>query len=388
MASPFVNDFCVVTMAQSPPETSPLQSRKVLREKYRAVVAIPCCNEFDTLPETLNSLETAGEAGSIGDDVLIVVNVNQRASMDNKNNLATLKWLEEFETPLQLAWLDHVSEGRAYPEKFGVGLARHQACTVGMSFVAEAAPIISLDADSPVDPNYFSAIFEFLEQRPDFRAGHVNFKHRHCGTAEEKLAIAIYERHLKRHRQKLEDANSPHAWYAIGSTIVCTKEAYAKAGGYHVRRMAGEDFYLLQQLSKTGCRIEMIEDALVFPSDRVSDRVPFGTGKAVGDIVQTGRWMTYHDHCYRDLGLLLEVVGRRVSDSAADILKDVPESCAGWLVGRKFESVWPKLRANSRDNEMLIQKFHEWLDAFQTLKLIHFLSDNSYARVPMEVGDQ
>ena len=375
-------------MAQSLPETAPLQSRNVLKDKFRAVVAIPCCNEFDTLPDTLKSLEVAGATGQMRDEVLVVVNVNQRASMDNQNNLATLKWLEEFETPLQLAWLDHVTQGRAYPEKFGVGLARHQCCTVGMAFVDEAAPVISLDADSPVDPNYFRAIFDYMQQHPDFQAGHVNFKHRHCGTADEKRAIQIYERHLKRHRQKLEDANSPHAWYAIGSTIVCTKQAYIKSGGYHVRRMAGEDFYLLQQLSKTGCRVEMIEEALVFPSDRVSDRVPFGTGKAVGDIVENGHWLTYHDHCYRDLGQLLDVVEKGVSDSAADILENVPESCAGWLVDRKFESVWPKLRNNSRDNEMLLHRFHEWLDAFQTLKLIHFLSDNAYARVAMEIDSR
>ncbi len=375
-------------MAQSTPETAPLQSRNSLKDKFRAVVAIPCCNEFDTLPETLKSLEVALATGDFADEVLVVVNVNQRASMDSENNLATLKWLEEFETPLQLAWLDHVTEDRAYPEKFGVGLARHQACTVGMSLIDETAPIISLDADSPVDPNYFSAIFGYIENHPGFLAGHVNFKHRHCGTTEEKLAIEIYERHLKRHRQNLENANSPHAWYAIGSTILCTKQAYIKSGGYHVRRMAGEDFYLLQQLSKTGCRIEMIEEALVFPSDRVSDRVPFGTGKAVGDIVESGRWLTYHDHCYRDLGQLLDAVEQGVANSAAEILDAVPKSCAAWLVGRKFESVWPKLGNNSRDSKMLLQKFHEWLDAFQTLKLIHFLSDNSYARVPMEDGYQ
>jgi len=150
--------------------------------------------------------------------------------------------------------------------------------------------------------------------------------------------------------------------------------------------MAGEDFYLLQQLSKTGCKIEMIEEALVFPSDRVSDRVPFGTGKAVGDIVENGRWLTYHDHCYRDLGQLLDVVEKGVSNSAADILENVPESCKSWLVDRKFESVWPKLRNNSRDNEMLLHRFHEWLDAFQTLKLIHFLSDNAYPREAMEIN--
>ena len=131
----------------------------------------------------------------------------------------------------------------------------------------------------------------------------------------------------------------------------------------------------------------MIEDAFVFPSDRVSDRVPFGTGKAVGDILSNGQWVTYADQCYRDLGQLLEVVAKGVAISAVDILNDVPEGCKDWLVGRKFATVWPKLQENSRDEEMLLRRFHEWFDAFQTLKLIHFLSDNFYPRVAIEIRD-
>ena len=115
-------------MAKTPiPETAPLQSSRRLKEKYHTLIALPCCNESDALPETLASLEVAAKA--IDDEVLIIVNVNQRASMDRRDNLATLDWLQSFKTSLHLAWLDHVSGEAAYPEKFGVGLARHQACT-------------------------------------------------------------------------------------------------------------------------------------------------------------------------------------------------------------------------------------------------------------------
>ena len=181
-------------MAPNIPETASIQSRISLRNEYRAIVAIPCCNEFETLPETLESLAATGP---IHEEVLIVVNLNQRESVDDQNNLSTLKWLNEFESSLQLAWLDHVTDGKAYPEKFGVGLARHQCCTVGMSYVSDKAPIISLDADSPVHPNYFEAIFDYIAKHPEFQAGHVNFKHRNCGTEDEKRAIEIYEQHLK-----------------------------------------------------------------------------------------------------------------------------------------------------------------------------------------------
>ncbi|NQZ59497.1 MAG: hypothetical protein HRT88_18760, partial [Lentisphaeraceae bacterium] len=243
------------------------------------------------------------------------------------------------------------------------------------------APIISLDGDSPVNEDYLKAIFRHLENNKNFGAGHVNFKHRNCGTPEEKEAIRLYEKHLHQHRQNLEKACSPHAWYAIGSTIVCTKEAYQKSGGYNCRRMAGEDFYILQQLSKTGCKISMIEEAFVYPADRESQRVPFGTGKAVGDIIQDGNFMTYHQDCYKDLKGLLATITDNLNKDTATILKEAPNTCLEYLQERKFDEVWPKLQNNSRDNKMLLQRFHEWLDAFQTLKLIHHLSDKYYPRV-------
>ena len=402
------------------PPTQPLQFRSPLKDRYKAIIAIPCCNELETLPKTLKSLEKCNPADIA--KTLIIVNVNQRAvcskafkrpsmsitpdlepadlepadleQTDNcsqsnnaltiqQANLETLEWLRGFETTLQLAWLDHASEKNAYPEKFGVGLARHQACSVGLSFIDDDSPVISLDADSPVNAEYLEAIFSYIAENPNFKAGHVNFQHRHCGGKDEERAIGLYEEHLKRHRRLLEKAGSPHAWYAIGSTIVCTKSAYLKAGGYHCRKMAGEDFYLLQQLSKTGCKIEMIKEAFVYPSDRVSDRVPFGTGKAVGDIIADGKWLTYHEYCYRDLGQLLEAVDQNLDGSADTIFEAVPKSCQAWLAERKFADVWPKLQSNATSDQMLLRRFHEWLDAFQTLKLIHHLSDNHYPRVEL-----
>ena len=129
----------------------------------------------------------------------------------------------------------------------------------------------------------------------------------------------------------------------------------------------------------------MIADAFVYPSDRVSDRVPFGTGKAVGEIVESGRWLTYHASCYRDLGELLSVVKENLRESPDRIEEFSPSTCQGWLKQREFSAVWPKLQSNSRDERMLLQKFHEWLDAFQTLKLIHYLSDEFYPRVELAI---
>jgi hypothetical protein len=358
------------------PESAVLETNATLKDHYEALIAIPCCNEYSTLPQVIESLE---RNGSLTEETLVVINVNNRLSADSQENQQTIQWLQDHKTSLQLAWLNNCQMPHSYPEKFGVGLARHQAVNAGLVYIADTAPVISLDADSPVNETYLEEIFKAC-QSPGFLAGHVNFQHQHQGTQEEIHAIRLYDQHLHLHRQRLQDAGSPHCWYAIGSTIVCTAKAYKKAGGYNVRKMAGEDFYLLQQLSKTGCHINMIEKAFVYPSNRPSDRVPFGTGKAVSDILDTGTWHTYHSQCYEELKVLLESVKEHLDDDANEILKDVSQNVKDYLAGRKFTETWTKLQQNSRDAQMLHQRFHEWLDAFQTLKLIHHLTESSYPK--------
>jgi hypothetical protein len=359
------------------PQSASLECINTLKPKYQALIAIPSCNESLTLTDVILSLEK--NYLKYTDETLIIINVNNRTSANSNDNQETIKWLNALDTKLHIAWLDNTAPPYSYPDKFGVGLARHQAVTAGINMLQKNAPVISLDGDSPVNEDYLQEIFEKCKS-PNFKAGHVNFQHQHQGSQEEINAIKLYDTHLHKHRQRLESAGSPHSWYAIGSTIVCTAEAYAKAGGYNVRRMAGEDFYLLQQLSKTGCHIEMIDKAYVYPSNRPSDRVPFGTGRAVNDILTNGQWFTYSQCCYDELKSLLLSVNHNLSNSSEQILSEVSEDVQKYLRDRKFEDTWIKLQQNSRDEKMLLQRFHEWLDAFQTLKLIHHLTDSSYPK--------
>jgi hypothetical protein len=370
-------------MAKAPiPSTAPLQSHIKLKEKYRAAIALPSYNESSTLPDVLKSL-CQNNAELIA-QTLIIVNINNRLSADNSDNLETISFLDNFSSPLQLAWINSTEAPYAYDDKFGVGLARHQACSSTFPFLADHAPIISLDGDSPVNKDYLKNIYQHF-QSGKAQAAHVNFQHQLVSGKEEELAIKLYDKHLYLHREGLLKAGSPHAWYAIGSTIVCTKAAYIKAGGYNCRRMAGEDFYLLQQLSKTGCTIDIIDGAWVYPSNRQSSRVPFGTGKAVNEIVEAGTWQTYAPECYAYLKILLDTIKKSLSRNADCIIEQLPKDISSYLDERKFRDNWPKLQANSKTNEMLLRRFHEWLDAFQTLKLIHHLTESKFPKVAVEL---
>ena len=369
-------------MAKEPiPEAAPLESNLLLKQSYKGAIALPSFNESHSLPEVLDSLSQNSQG--LIDETLIVINVNNRKSVDNSDNLKTLSYLRNLNSPLNIAWMNSTEEF-AYGDKFGVGLARHQACSVTYPFLEDNCPIISLDGDSPVNAEYLENIYQHF-QNLESLAGHVHFKHRLISGHKEDTAIQLYDRHLYLHREGLLRANSPHAWYAIGSTIVCTKKAYIKAGGYNPRRMAGEDFYLLQQLSKTGSKIEIIDGAWVYPSNRKSDRVPFGTGKAVNDIVNDGQWQTYAPECYDELKILLELIEVNLESTAEEILTNATPVTSEYLIDRKFQESWPKLQLNSTNTKMLLQRFHEWLDAFQTLKFIHFLTDKKYPKVPVSL---
>jgi len=104
----------------------------------------------------------------------------------------------------------------------------------------------------------------------------------------------------------LDFAGFPDSIYTIGSAFAVRAEAYVKQGGMN-RRQAGEDFYFLNKLTKLGTVAE-INDAFVFPSARVSDRVPFGTGAAMT------KWMnededltkTYNFAAFQDLKRLFD----------------------------------------------------------------------------------
>ena len=79
-------------------------------------------------------------------------------------------------------------------------------------------------------------------------------------------------------------AGLPYSYHTIGSAFAVTAKAYARQGGMN-RRKAGEDFYFINKLIK-GENFGEITNTTVFPSPRTSNRVPFGTGKAIVDALK------------------------------------------------------------------------------------------------------
>jgi hypothetical protein len=163
--------------------------------------------------------------------------------------------------------------------------------------------------------------------------------------------------------------------------MVCRAEAYAAVSGMN-QRQAGEDFYFLQQLAKTGV-VDQIFTTKVYPSGRPSPRVPFGTGQRVRRFLDHAQdeYVLYDPRVYRILKEWLAAVADYVESDASVLLsraETIAPQLKTFLVANDFAGVWSRLQGNSPDSKQVLSQFYRWFDGFRTLKLIHHLRDNGF----------
>lgn len=347
------------------------------------VVVIPCLGERESLPHTLESL--AQNDPTLLRRTLAICVVNNRAPQyaragDIENNQETLGDLEAaLDGGLRLGFVDASSPGCELPEKDGVGLARKIGLDWGVSVsAASAEPVLCcLDADTLVEPNYLGAVRDAL-RRDDAWAGVVHFEHVLPDDPAHREAIVAYECFLRCHVHGLRAAGSPYAFHTVGSTMVCTPEAYVAVSGMN-RKQAAEDFYFLQQLAKTGS-IQPIGATTVHPSARASHRVPFGTGRSITQALdgESSEKRIYNPASYEIVRACLEIPSKDPRHPLAQLKH--PELIA-FLRTNDFEAAWNRIQLAGGAARQRTLQFHTWFDAFRTLKLLHHLRDNGYPNV-------
>ncbi len=359
-------------------------------QRFAGAVVIPSLAERDLLFSTLQSLARNPEDILSRFLILVVVNHRQDTSLsekqDNRETLRRLKGGRRDLAPLRLAWVDAASPGLEFPAgSGGVGKARKVGFDLALQRLDydQASPLlISLDADTLVCPDYLPAIVAHF--RVDQTPGAViPFCHQPGSTPEEDRAIRRYELFLRTYVLGLRRAGSPFAFHTVGSAMACTAEGYARNGGMN-QRGAGEDFYFLQQLAKTG-GVSQVKGTVVYPSARTSHRVPFGTGRSITDLLsrKEGAVLFYRMECFQILanwlalvGQSLDLEGKKILEKALKISSDLYE----FLKKNKFELIWEKLQRNFPTSRNLEKGFHDWFDGLKTMKLIHHLSAGPYPR--------
>ncbi|MDD2542314.1 MAG: glycosyltransferase family 2 protein [Desulfuromonadaceae bacterium] len=360
---------------------------------FTGVIVIPSLAEAANLPQTLESL--SHNLPELLERFLILIVVNQRAdataseTSDNRDTLKGLpRWKRQFHLD-NLFWVDAATAGGELPAKQGVGLARKIGLDLALpllNYRNDDPLMICLDADTLVQPNYLDAITRHFAATTAGGAS-IPYRHRQASDQAGQSAIDRYELFLRTYVLGLELAGSPYAFHTVGSAMACRASAYVASGGMN-RRLAGEDFYFLQQVHKTSIVVPLA-GTTVHPSPRSSTRVPFGTGRAVGDMLVDGeqRLLFYQPVVFSIVGEWLAWIAGNTGADASSFLNAaalISPVLHRVLEQSGFRDAWDNLQRNNRDNTKLLTSFHGWFDAFRTMRFIHELSDQMYPRIEPE----
>ena len=247
-------------------------------KKFHQAIVIPAYGEAELLPHTLTSLDKNNTL--ILRDTLVVVVINNAVhSVESilKNNQTTLNNLKSAQYNYTLGIVDATSSGFELPDKqAGVGLARKIGMDLSLPHLSSPESLIfCTDADTIVSKDYIEKVLTYFDTNR-VQAAVVGFRHLESNDKKQEEAIRQYEIYLLTTAEKMREIGSPNGYVAMGSTMVCTVEAYCAVGGMP-RKKATEDFYFLQELAKF-CGVQTIPEILVQPSSRLISRVYLGTG--------------------------------------------------------------------------------------------------------------
>lgn len=353
------------------------------------IVVIPCLNE----PAILQTLESLWACDPVDSWCEVIVGVN-----DSEDSAPAVKDFNESTYALLRQWkvndrpglVLHPIYARSVKAKFaGAGMARKiimdEAIRRFNTLERPDGIIVSLDSDCLVSSNYLKEI-ERVFSTPKNRIGAtIRFRHRTEELSDQRQieGIRMYEDYLHYYKEALEFTGFPHSIDTIGSAFAVRAEAYVRQGGMN-RRQAGEDFYFLHKLTRLG-KLAEINEACVYPSARVSDRVPFGTGAAMT------KWMNHSDdltltYCfdaYVDLKHLFDKTDQLykiTKERYAEILPALPPAIREYLQEITFEEKLEEVNKNISSPESFKKRFFQAFDAFQVMKFLNRSHEKFYTR--------
>jgi glycosyltransferase involved in cell wall biosynthesis len=355
-------------------------------------IVIPCYNEPELL-HTLESLKKCSLPETIV-EVIILFNHAEDAPEEIKNfNIVTKteadRWIKENNSNKLIFFAIGPVELRK--KWAGVGLARKTGLDEAVlrfnHFNNSRGIVVSLDSDSLVEPNYLIEIEKHFNQNPKHVGAIIKVEHQKDGLSEkQKQGIELYEKYLHYYKDALQFTGYPQAMITIGSAFAVTAEAYVKRGGMN-RRQAGEDFYFLQNLAQIG-PVGEITTTKVFPSARISNRVPFGTGAAIQ------KWMegtedlakTYNFRAFTDLKVFFDTNERLFQTDEAgyfEIISAMPESIQQFVLQDNFWNEIEDLNKNCSTLKSFQTRFFHKFNAFKVLKFMNFAHEKYYEKADL-----
>ena len=349
----------------------------------KIIVAIPCFNEAKVL-DSLQSLFNCEDPGCIV-EVIVVVNHGSHEDAQIKNwnieiSFAIEKWAKSHEK----SYLSfHLIRAFDLPNKHaGVGLARKIGMDEAVKRLEEIdeknGVIACFDSDCLCSPNFLKEIATLYKKKPATNAALLYFEHPLRGDFQSEVydGIVNYELHLRYYKNALKFTGFPFAYHTVGSCITVSSEAYQKQGGMN-KKKAGEDFYFLQKIFPLG-GIENITSAIIYPSPRPSNRVPFGTGRAINQMLAkpNNSYETYNPKSFIDLKPLIDLAPEFYHKKAFKSMENrLPPSISEFLKSIDFSSNISKIRKNHTSEKRFLNSFFQWFNGFTVLKFVHFARD-------------
>ena len=351
------------------------------------VVVIPCYDEPD-IGRTIASLASCDPPG-IDVGIVVVVNSSEHApARALEQNTKTIVEIEELKAKLPV-WLNFfVLEAHGLPAKWaGVGWARK----IGMDWALSHfnmhgnsnGIIASLDADTLVAPNYLASILHHFIENTRSVAATVYFEH--CtednGNAHNTAeAVVYYELYMRYFKHALRSVGFPEAIYTIGSAFAVKAKPYADMGGMN-RKKAGEDFYFLHKMVRLGAVTEL-NTTVVYPSARVSERVPFGTGPALKKWADGDQNLlyVYPYEAFQALEgffkLIPNLYRQRTWD--ADVAQMIHPVLLQFLNSSGFNTEANELLKNCSNVAVFAKRFFHLFNAFKIIKWLNYASLNGF----------
>ena len=356
------------------------------------IIVIPCFNEPDIFP-TLTSLHNCTLPAT---SVELIIVINSPDGVANDILLQNRKTCDDIEN-----WkLKHQSSSfRVHcifeddlPQKIaGAGLARK----IGMdeaifrynSITKPQGIICSFDADTTCDKNYFLEIESLLWKFPATGGAAIYFEHPVIGTEFEEevyLAVSLYELHMRYYIQALRYTGFPYAYHSLGSAFFVTAETYTRFGGMN-RKKAGEDFYFLQKVIPNIEFCDLLTTA-VYPSSRVSNRVPFGTGPWINKFLEQGSgvFKTYNYDAFIDLKYIFSKIEYLFACTSGDIpvfYKTLPPSIRSFISLNKFQSKIHEIGSNTSTVKAFSKRFYNWFNGLQVVKFLNYSHNEFFQKL-------
>ena len=356
------------------------------------VVCIPVYAEPDVITTLDSLLMCSRPACKV--EVLLLFNQSNRMTLQEKD-IHQRSWSNV------LAWIDtHQSASLLFipvyvdqmPDpKGGVGWARKLVMDEAAKRLHQEGILLCLDADCRVAGNYLSEVYDHFARHPEADAASIYFEHPLDGLAPgTRKAIIQYELHLRYLVQAMRWTGHPFAHHTVGSSMAVRRRTYLAQGGMNTRQ-AGEDFYFLQKCIELGS-FSVINTTVVYPSARVSSRVPFGTGRAMTKLEkEESAWLTTNFEIFKRIKPLFTDLGRIYEAASKSSTHDeytvdgvyLDQELLEFLHQIKFMDEVRSIRQHTSNFESFRKRFFRYFNAFMMIRCTHFLTRHYFEDVPV-----